>query len=48
MYFQSGCSYDDLMCAYGIDMVNKELFPTVDDIKRELEKQGYYIEDNEI
>ena len=41
-------SYDDLMLAYDVDMVNKELFPTVDDVKKELEKQGYYIVDEEI
>lgn len=38
-------SYDDLMLAYDMDRVNKELFPTVDDVKKELEEQGYYIED---
>ena len=36
-------SYDDLMLAYDMDMVNKELFPMVDDVKRKLEEQGYYI-----
>ena len=41
-------SYDDLKCAYDIDMVNKKLFPTIDHIKRELEEQGYYIVDDEI
>lgn len=41
-------SYDDLMLAYDMDMVNKELFPTVDDVKRKLEEQGYYIGDDEI
>ena len=41
-------SYDDLMLAYDIDRVNKELFPTVDDVKKELEEQGYYIEDDEV
>ena len=41
-------SYDDLMLAYDMDMVNKELFPMVDDVKRKLEEQGYYIGDDEI
>lgn len=41
-------SYDDLMLAYDMDRVNKELFPTVDDVKKELEEQGYYIEDDEV
>lgn len=36
------------MLAYDMDMVNKELFPTVDDVKRKLEEQGYYIGDDEI
>ncbi len=36
------------MLAYDMDRVNKELFPTVDDVKKELEEQGYYIEDNEV
>ena len=41
-------SYDDLMLAYDMDRVNKELFPMVDDVKRKLEEQGYYIGDDEI
>lgn len=41
-------SYDDLMLAYDMDRVNKELFPMVDDVKKELEEQGYYIEDDEV
>lgn len=41
-------SYDDLMCAYEIDMVNKKLYPTVNDMQRALEKQGYCIVNDDV
>lgn len=51
-------SYDDIQyllnCAdiddHWAEDVQKmvQLFPTVDDVKKELEEQGYYIEDDEV